>query len=142
MLHQLIYASRATRPMSAGDVEAILDVSRRKNALCGISGMLLYDEGSFLQVLEGDEPEVERVYGQLNKDRRHESVVLVHRGPIAQRGFSEWSMGAFELTAASRQLPGVSDFLRTGVSGLGASPVVASRVLQGFRDGQFRRHVR
>lgn len=141
MVHSLIYASRATHPMSEATIVEILAVARRNNAARNVTGMLLHHAGSFLQVLEGEEAAVEETYARIARDPRHDTIVLLSRGNSPARGFGEWSMGALELGPESRDLPGINDFLRTGVAGL-ASPGVVNRVLTGFREGRFRQHVR
>lgn len=141
MLYELIYSSRATPALLPGDVAKILVVARRNNAARGVSGMLLFDAGSFLQVLEGEQADVEHVYEHVCRDPRHEGVVILKRGPIEKRGFAEWSMGLVMLSPEVRALPGLSDFLRTGIMSLEGGSTTTARVLQGFRDGAYRRHV-
>jgi len=45
-----------------GDLDDILTASRRNNALMGISGLLLFIDGGFLQMLEGEERAVRELY--------------------------------------------------------------------------------
>jgi hypothetical protein len=59
---QLVYASAAAVPFTIAQLESLLTKARRKNSLCDVTGMLLYHEGSFFQVLEGPEAAVRKVF--------------------------------------------------------------------------------
>jgi hypothetical protein len=76
----------------AGLVE-ILDTSRNWNAGHGITGVLLYGEGSFIQVLEGEKTEVEYIFERIKADRRHKGLIKVLSGEIPERTFPTWTMG-------------------------------------------------
>lgn len=58
-----------------------------------MSGLLLYCNQSFLQVLEGETEPVEALYQKIEKDPRHDKLRLLSRAPITVRKFPEWSMG-------------------------------------------------
>ncbi len=116
MLYQLIYASRATRGFEPDELARIVSASRRSNASCGVTGMLLYDAGSFLQVLEGEQADVERTFAKIERDRRHTGVRVVSRGPVKHRNFPQWSMGLLELTPAVRAKPAIGGLMRSAVA--------------------------
>ena len=91
-MRQLLYASNTSRGQSDAVLESILDASRRNNAKTGITGVLLYIEGGFMQILEGDAPVVGETFDRISKDRRHwNTTILLDRD--APRAFGEWSMG-------------------------------------------------
>ena|SRR6185312_13282876 len=91
-MRQLLYASNTSRDVSQALLDDILAASRRNNAGAGISGMLLYLDGGFMQVLEGEEAAVAAVYARIAKDKRHwNAQVLLDRE--APRAFADWSMG-------------------------------------------------
>ncbi|WP_299437758.1 phosphate-starvation-inducible PsiE family protein [uncultured Rhodospira sp.] len=104
---QITYASTATTPMSTADLRDILTVSRRYNAAHGITGMLLYHEGTFLQVLEGEEPEVEALVDRLSTDSRHTDVTILERKTVTEREYPDWSMGFKKLS--SQDLSNIAD---------------------------------
>ena len=92
MVRQLLYASNTSRNTADAVLDDILAASRRNNAGAGVTGMLLYVEGGFMQVLEGEDAAVGAVYDRIAKDKRHwNTLVLLDRE--APRAFSEWSMG-------------------------------------------------
>lgn len=92
MLVRLLYASRAidTQPEA---IEAILVQSRQYNPVSGITGILCYGGGIFLQVIEGGRNAISDLYGHIQKDSRHKDVVLLQYEEISERRFSGWTMG-------------------------------------------------
>ncbi len=92
MLVRLLYASRAI-DTSADAIEAILSQSRQHNPECGITGILCYGGGIFLQAIEGGRMAVSELYGHIQKDPRHKDVVLLHYEEISERRFGGWTMG-------------------------------------------------
>ncbi|HEX4872658.1 MAG TPA: BLUF domain-containing protein [Nevskiaceae bacterium] len=107
MLSKIIYASRASRDLAETDLRALLEVSRRNNEASRISGLLLYAEGSFLQLLEGEEAALLATYERIRRDSRHSELRLLTQSPISRRRFADWSMGFdFADAAALGELPG------------------------------------
>mgnify|MGYP003382720004 CR=1 FL=1 len=92
MLVRLIYASRAV-DASEADIEDILTQSRQFNPATGITGILCYGGGVFLQALEGGRDCVNDLYAHIQKDPRHKDVVLLQYEEIAERRFGGWTMG-------------------------------------------------
>ncbi|MDA0269333.1 MAG: BLUF domain-containing protein, partial [Cyanobacteria bacterium] len=78
-LIHLIYSSAATRPFQDDELVELLAHSRAKNARCGITGMLLYDNGSFFQILEGSSEAVDQLYQSIAQDERHTKAVVIIR---------------------------------------------------------------
>ncbi|MES2189205.1 MAG: BLUF domain-containing protein [Pseudomonadota bacterium] len=92
MLVRLLYASRAA-DQSPAATDAILAQSRSHNPACGITGILCYGGGIFLQALEGGRTQVSELYGHIQKDVRHKDVILLHYEEISERRFGSWTMG-------------------------------------------------
>jgi len=97
MLVRLLYASRAidSRPDA---IDAILTQSRHYNPTCGITGILCYGGGIFLQAIEGGRMAVSELYGHIQKDVRHKDVVLLHYEEITERRFGGWTMGQVNMS--------------------------------------------
>ena len=97
MLVRLLYASRAidTSPVA---IETILAQSRSHNPECGITGILCYGGGIFLQAIEGGRMSVSELYGHIQRDRRHKDVVLLHYEEISERRFGGWTMGQVDMS--------------------------------------------
>ena len=97
MLVRLLYASRAIDP-SPEAIETILSKSRQYNPTCGITGILCYGGGIFLQAIEGGRMAVSELYGHIQKDPRHKDVVLLHYEEISERRFGGWTMGQVKMS--------------------------------------------
>ena len=97
MLVRLLYASRAIDP-SPEAIDAILSQSRQYNPASGITGILCYGGGIFLQAIEGGRMPVSALYGHIQCDKRHKDVVLLHYEEIAERRFGGWTMGQVNMS--------------------------------------------
>lgn len=98
MLHEddlitVAYVSSAMHRMTDDELAAILDVSRERNARDGITGLLLYSDGDFIQVLEGPEAPVRAAVARIRKDDRHTHFTILLDQPIGERVFAGWAMG-------------------------------------------------
>ncbi len=96
MLVRLLYASRALDTNPAA-ISAILAQSREYNPACGITGILCYGGGIFLQAIEGGRLAVSELYGHIQRDKRHKEVALLQYEEITERRFSGWTMGQVNL---------------------------------------------
>jgi hypothetical protein len=98
-LYSLAYVSNsATAVGEAPDLEDILRVSRAWNADHDITGILLYKDGLFLQILEGPKNEVKSIFRSISQDTRHSVVTVVLEGDTDSRDFDGWLMGFRDLT--------------------------------------------
>ena len=142
-LIQLIYASAATKPFAPTELRELLRKARIKNEGLDVTGMLLYHEGSFLQLLEGPHPAVEEVFKIVEKDKRHNRVLLLLRRETEQRNFADWSMGFADVAPQARSLPGFRDYFKTHATflDLQGDRKAVDRIVDGFRDGQWRQYL-
>lgn len=95
-LSRILYASRSSAQVGADELNDILEVSRKKNRLLQITGILCAGGGHFIQILEGPQDELIRLYSRILDDPRHYDSVLIGVAPIQQRIFKNWSMGYIE----------------------------------------------
>ena len=93
MLVRLMYASRAVSTVNQEALQVILRQCKAKNPAAGITGVLCYSEGIYLQVLEGGRSAVNAVYNRIAADQRHTQVELMSYHEIGERRFAGWSMG-------------------------------------------------
>lgn len=96
-MHELIYRSRSAGPFDRTEIGRILASARRINAENGVTGLLLYSDESFLQVLEGEEAAVRETYARIQGDPRHRDLVVLSDGPSERRSYPEWTMGFHHL---------------------------------------------
>jgi Sensors of blue-light using FAD len=97
MLVRLMYASRASESVNQEELVAILKKSKVNNTHNGVTGVLCFSAGIFLQVLEGGRTAVNALYHHIATDPRHHDVVLLTYDEISERRFSGWSMGQVNL---------------------------------------------
>jgi hypothetical protein len=100
-LFQLVYTSiyragRVANELSA--LRSILSVSRRNNQAAGVTGFLIFDRDSFLQVLEGPRVALDATMARIAEDDRHRDVSVIEVRPVAQRAFHAWTMGGCRRT--------------------------------------------
>jgi hypothetical protein len=97
MLVRLMYASRAVPAVDQEELVAILRKSKANNPALGVTGVLCFSQGIFLQVLEGGRSAVNRLYNRIAADPRHSEVELLSYAEIGERRFAGWSMGQVNL---------------------------------------------
>lgn len=90
--YQLIYSSQAIAPMSVSDLEEILVDARAGNEKRNITGALVYIDGIFLQVLEGEKETVLGLMRSIETDTRHTSVKVFHQAEVDRPTFGSWRM--------------------------------------------------
>ncbi|MBT9395356.1 BLUF domain-containing protein [Hymenobacter sp. NST-14] len=98
MLHHLIYMSREAQPLQEPELKHLLVQAQQANAAQGITGVLIYGDQQFMQIIEGEEASLARLYAKLLNDPRHTSVVKLADKQISQRSFASWSM-AFQVAS-------------------------------------------
>jgi hypothetical protein len=103
MLVRLLYASRAV-DTSPDAIESILSQSRQHNPVTGITGILCYGGGIFLQAIEGGRQQVSDLFGHIQKDARNKDVVLLHFEEISERRFGGWTMGQVNLSKLNHSI--------------------------------------
>ena len=139
-MDQVVYSSAAAEPFSEARLTELLARARTNNERLGVSGMLLYHEGSFLQVLEGEAAVLAALFGVISADKRHHRVVALLKRKVDARHFGDWRMGFVSTKHLPAHLPGYSDYLR-----LRGDPVAganaALQLMAGFREGRLRSFV-
>ncbi|PUA29882.1 MAG: hypothetical protein B0W54_04875 [Cellvibrio sp. 79] len=89
----IVYISSAKLGLTYGEILNIVEDSRMNNEKSGLTGLLLFNSGNFMQLVEGAESAVDALYRKIEKDRRHREVKLLLSEPITHRNFSNWTMG-------------------------------------------------
>lgn len=100
-MKNIVYVSTAVKLMHENQLLDILHNARQHNAALNISGVLLYSEGTFIQVLEGKDSVIDALYSRIEADQRHKGVVKLIDEPIAEKSFSQWLMG-FTVTDSAK----------------------------------------
>jgi methanogenic corrinoid protein MtbC1 len=91
-LNVLAYRSVAVAPPAESEMQALVRTSQARNAALGLTGVLLYDQGTFFQWLEGPEEGLSRVWSSIKRDPRHRDVTVLRDEPISDRIFGGWAL--------------------------------------------------
>ncbi len=142
-IHQLVYISAAKHEFSEEELQDLLVKARDNNQKLGISGMLLFHQGSFIQALEGPKKDVESLYEKIGEDQRHTETKVLFRGDLDERDFDGWSMGFYRSNQSSQEnLEGFHRFLKTGFRReVKENKSLARKALLQFREGNWRQSV-
>ncbi len=134
---QLVYVSVAAKPFDEPALRTLLELARTNNQKLDVSGMLIHQRGSFLQVLEGEAAVVDTLFWKIGMDRRHKDIMMLARRESDERNFPDWSMGFVNVRESTHLLPG---FRAIGdIAHLVGDSAAVERVLTSFRDGRWQR---
>lgn len=89
----LIYLSTSVNLLDDAAIHELLNKSRARNAAANITGVLLYHDGSFIQLLEGAAEDVDSTFARISKDASHKNVIVIDEDNLDHRNFGDWSMG-------------------------------------------------
>jgi len=92
-LYYLIYSSLPSRTLNDAELELLLSTSRTENKNHQVTGMLVCLSDCYIQLIEGPEEPIKRLYQNIVKDHRHHQVITLKDGPIGKRFFPDWAMG-------------------------------------------------
>jgi len=138
-LHEVIYLSRASAPMSPEALAALMERSQRANVARGITGLLIYHQQEFLQLIEGERDAVEALYQAICNDPRHQQTYTMWSNPITERSFADWAMGfVAPVETALRGKAGYEPLLNLGLKAT-ASDTAGKKLLLMLRDDFLQR---
>jgi hypothetical protein len=100
MLYRMIYSSEASEHIGPSDLSEILDDARVGNEARNVTGVLVYVDGVFCQVLEGEREVLEVLTESIRRDARHKSMKVFHRSEVMLRTFDDWRMAYVDANAA------------------------------------------
>lgn len=133
----LVYVSSATHEMSREELLEVLRVSRANNARRGITGMLLYKGGCFIQAIEGPEEAIDDLHRVIAADSRHAGMITMLQGSTDTRLFPDWSMGFKNIDRMDDEdLSAFTSFLEEWhlPEDFAERPHIVKKLLLSFRD--------
>lgn len=136
MLHQIVYVSKPTRSMTLSEVRELIIKAQINNHFKDLTGILLFDGDTFLQVLEGPKDTVMALFEKIERDPRHTQFTSLMERTIPQRDFGNWSMGLAHIESKHmKSLPGLMDIqsARSMLSKSGAAEGLVALIK--FRHG-------
>jgi len=134
---RVTYLSRETDSFSARGLVELLEHCKNNNPALGVTGMLMYANGTFLQTLEGEAETVETLLTKIERDKRHHGFQVIKRESIDERIYKNWSMGFERLTeAALHDEPALKAFQLDDFNPefLSAHPSVVENLIQRHRS--------
>jgi hypothetical protein len=134
-MFSLTYVSSAAKLFTPRELRQLLEQCHQNNRRRDVTGMLLYKEGNFMQVLEGDEATVRTVHEIISQDPRHYGLITLLQGPTEARQFGAWSMGFRDLGADLDAPEGYNEFLNVPLTGreFQSDPTKAQKLLLSFK---------
>jgi len=132
-MHHLIYSSAATLPFTDEELQSLLTNASARNQQLGITGVLLYHDGEFMQLLEGEATVIQALYKVIEQDSRHTSIFKMADKSIEARSFPDWSMAFKPIDAEAfaqlkgYQRPAALDTAPQGLSGADALLLIVMR---------------
>jgi hypothetical protein len=135
-IYHLSYVSTACDSLRFDQIKEILDESRSNNSGQHITGMLIYCNKHFFQILEGDKESVEELYAKITCDPRHDNVIKLHAGFVPYRQFENWNMGFKSYNKELKPLDNFNteEFYGFVKSKLNGSNAVSLKILADFFD--------
>ncbi|TWU47674.1 Blue light- and temperature-regulated antirepressor YcgF [Rubripirellula reticaptiva] len=158
-MKQMVYASAAVASFEETELDGLLRLSRSSNQSIGITGVLLFRDRTFFQVMEGPADAVDKLFRRISADPRHCNMIVLSEQEIDSRHFGDWQMGFTRDEGVIDLLPGFVDFFAqrdTEGPGSSSSDSCAAgqspkfidlksdsqrmrQILEGFRRGRWRR---
>lgn len=111
---QITYASTCRNLFAEKELNNLLEKSRAANLKNGITGLLAYKDGNFMQSFEGPEQKITELMLKISQDTRHFGIIILLKGFGERREFSNWSMAYLNLSGDPSE--GFSDFLTSDKS--------------------------
>lgn len=131
---QLIYMSQAVEGVSYKDLHDILETSRSNNLKKGITGLLIYREGFFFQILEGNEENVRNTVSKIRLDDRNESLRILTETTNDQRLFGDWSMAFYDGDISANETAPLVKIFESCTQGESPQPSFIIPMLRELRD--------
>lgn len=133
----MVYVSSATRSFEEADLSQILTAAQINNERNGITGLLLYKDGSFMQAVEGPDEAVITLYDHIGRDSRHTGLLLLLKETITERRFPNWSMSLRNINRLDDvQRAQINNFMSDDFTAASyrKNPTTAIKLLLTFRD--------
>jgi hypothetical protein len=93
-LHAILYVSSATQAFGDPELSSLYAVASKRNLDQGVTGVLLFSNGNFIQYLEGPKGALSQIYGSIKEDTRHTGLIEIMNEPIDEREFPQWSLAS------------------------------------------------
>jgi hypothetical protein len=132
-LHAILYVSSAIKQIGDDELSRLYATASKRNLELGITGVLLYSKGNFIQYVEGPNEALIQLYRQIKEDKRHTGLIEIMNEPIEAREFPQWSLASktefFQTFSNPEQY---ADLFQPDVEGVEMQHSVVRSVLHSF----------
>lgn len=128
-IYKLIYVSAAHHAMTEDELLELLEKSKKNNKAKNITGILLYHQENFFQLLEGNKEDVVELFTIIERDHRHKRVLALIHEVADKRDFPDWSMGFRRIDQLNNQnlVDGFNQILENAPSDQDDYPFVSKK---------------
>ena len=91
-MYRIIYVSKVVENLSEENHRESLEIAQERNGVSKITGVLLFHNERFMQVLEGDKDVVKTLLAKIEADSRHADMEIIFEENTADRIFTGWNM--------------------------------------------------
>ena len=110
-LVELSYLSEAVSDMSFLGLMRLLESARAFNQRNGITGILLYDNQQFGQIIEGERASVMKAWKRIQEDKRHHRIELLEIREISERSYPDWLLRFYGGETLTRDYPALAEMV-------------------------------
>lgn len=108
--HTICYVSNAKSYLTDKDLEHLHFVNKRNNTDLDISGVLIFNQGNFLQILEGEKQKIDTLFLKISQDPRHSHIIKLIDTSVDERIFNDYEAG-FVILENSNKLNQLKNYL-------------------------------
>jgi len=131
MIKTICYVSALELNVSAPNLKEMFSNIKNKNISTNISGVLLYKNENFLQIIEGEEKTVNALFSKIKKDNRHSHIITLIDFPIPQRLFKEYKT-SFSIVKSSNEFNALFEYIDWLKHADSSCAIKAIKVLETF----------
>ena len=110
MRFAISYLSTANRDINQDEVAELLDLTEVRNNTAGVNGLLIYSDGNFFEVIEGEETKIKELFENIKEDPRHRNIMIVFEKKIDKPLFEDKEANFISENTKHRQME-VENFL-------------------------------
>ncbi|QTD57381.1 BLUF domain-containing protein [Parasphingorhabdus cellanae] len=129
-INSVIYISTARSDLSPKDFSDIVEISRRKNADLGITGILCFNGTNFIQFLEGDRKIINDQLRLIGSDNRHSGMITMNHRTTKKREFPDWHMASSVINLENQN----TDQKLTDILAIGTVSEETREIFNNFRS--------
>jgi len=128
MLSQLVYVSNCKSNCTREEIDHILASCEKNNPSLNVTGILLYSDLKFIQLVEGEARTLMNLYVKIKMDERHSNPMMISYGPIKEKSSPSWHMGTKNISTHAMECTSKNS---------GADKIIFNKILSGGKeDGQ------